>query len=185
MPSVNSSSRPKVWPSSTFTTPSLPTFSIASEMTSPISRSRAEIVATRAMSSLPEISFDCDFRFSTTCSTAVSMPRLSAIGFAPAATFFRPSPTLARADDLREHVRLAQDQHFVGSELDLGPAVLREDDLVALGDVHRDVLARLFLPRAGADGEDTAPLRLLLGRVRKDNAADRGLLLLEDLDDQA
>src|ERR687893_547111 len=60
MPSVNSSSRPKVWPSSTFTTPSLPTLSIASAMTSPISRSRDEMEATRAMSSLPEISFDCD-----------------------------------------------------------------------------------------------------------------------------
>src|SRR6059036_101121 len=97
MPSVNSSSRPKVWPSSTFTTPSLPTFSIASEITSPISRSRAEIVATRAMSSLPEISLDCDFRFSTTASTACSMPRLIAIGFAPAATFLRPSRTIAWA----------------------------------------------------------------------------------------
>src|SRR5919106_4390807 len=40
MPSVNSRSRPNVWPSSTFTTPSLPTFSIASAMTSPISRLR-------------------------------------------------------------------------------------------------------------------------------------------------
>src|SRR5207253_2232273 len=45
MPSVNSSSRPNVWPSSTFTTPSLPTFSIASERTSPISRSRDELCA--------------------------------------------------------------------------------------------------------------------------------------------
>src|SRR5450432_2785430 len=59
MPSVNSSSSPSVWPSSTFTTPSLPTFSIASAMTSPISRSRDEMVATRAMSSLPETSVDC------------------------------------------------------------------------------------------------------------------------------
>ena len=50
---------PKVWPSSTFTTPSLPTFSIASEMTSPMARSREEIAATRAMSSLPETSLDC------------------------------------------------------------------------------------------------------------------------------
>jgi hypothetical protein len=75
----------------------LPTLSIASEITSPISRSRAEMVATRAMSSLPEISFDCDLRFSTTLSTACSMPRLSAIGFAPAATFFRPSRTIACA----------------------------------------------------------------------------------------
>src|SRR6266705_1259332 len=60
MPSVNSSSRPKVWPSSTFTTPSLPTFSIASERTSPISLERDETVATRAMSCLPEISVACD-----------------------------------------------------------------------------------------------------------------------------
>ena len=49
------------------------------------------------MSSLPEISVDCDFRFSTTASTACSMPRLSAIGFAPAETFFRPSRTIAWA----------------------------------------------------------------------------------------
>ena len=49
------------------------------------------------MSSLPEISFDCVFRFSTTASTPCSMPRLSAIGFAPAATFFRPSRTIACA----------------------------------------------------------------------------------------
>src|SRR6188472_3085237 len=97
MPSVNSSSSPKVWPSSTLTTPSLPTFSIASAITSPISRSRDEMLATRAMSSLPEISFDCDFRSSTTASTAVSMPRLRPIGFAPAATFFRPSRTIACA----------------------------------------------------------------------------------------
>src|SRR5213076_2904606 len=39
MPSVNSSSMPKVWPSSTLTTPSLPTFSIASAITLPISSS--------------------------------------------------------------------------------------------------------------------------------------------------
>ena len=97
MPSVNSSSSPKVWPSSTFTTPSLPTLSIESAITSPISRSRAEIVATRAMSSLPEISFDWLLRSSTTWSTAPSMPRLRPIGFAPAATFFRPSRTIAWA----------------------------------------------------------------------------------------
>src|SRR6059036_1822812 len=97
MPSVNSSSRPNVCPSSTFTTPSLPTFSIAFAITSPISRSRADIVATRAMSSLPDTSFDWVLRFSTTESTACSIPRLSAIGFAPAATFLRPSRTIACA----------------------------------------------------------------------------------------
>src|SRR5436190_16607758 len=296
MPSVNSSSRPKVWPSSTFTTPSLPTFSIASAMLSPISRSRDEMLATRAMSSLPEISFDCDFKFSTTDSTAFSMPRLIAIGFAPAATFFRPSRTMAwartvavvvpspatsfvevatsrtscapwfsktsstsisraivtpslvmvgapnflssttyrpvwprvtltssarmftprsserrasslncsslsaiqlpplllrsgargltRADDLGEHVGLAQDQNVVGAELDLGAAVLRKDDLVALGDVHRDQLAAV-VAAAGSDREDLAALRLLLRGVGQDDPARRRLLLLEDLDDEA
>ena len=88
---------PKVWPSSTFTTPSLPTFSMASAMTSPISSSPAEIVATRAIWSLPETSLDCEAMLSTTWSTAFSMPRLSANGFAPAATFFRPWRTIAWA----------------------------------------------------------------------------------------
>src|SRR5918996_2989176 len=272
MPSVNSSSRPNVWPSSTFTTPSLPTFSIASAITSPISRSREEMVATRAMSSLPEISVDCALRFSTTASTDVSMPRLSAIGFAPAATFLSPSRTIACAstvavvvpspatslvdvatsrtscapwfsktsstsisraivtpsfvivgapnflssttyrpfgpsvtltasaswftprsrarrasslkssslcaigsrslldsravaDDLGQDVRLAQDQVLVGADLDLGAAVLGEDDLVTLLQVHLDELA-VLVARTGAHGEDTAALRLLLGRVR-------------------
>src|SRR5919201_325535 len=300
MPSVNSSSRPNFCPSSTFRTPSLPTFSIASAMTSPISRSRAEMVATRAMSSLPEISFDCDFRSSTTPSTAASMPRFRPIGLAPAATFFRPSRTMAwartvavvvpspatsfvavatsrtscapwfsktsstsisraivtpslvmvgapnflsrttyrpfgpsvtltasarmltprsserrasslnfnslcaiqlppvcsrrlssgagrltRADDLRKHIGLAQDQNLVArAEPDFGATVLRKDDLVPLRDVHRNKLAAV-VAAAGADGEDLAPLRLLLRRVWQDDPARRRLLLLEDLDDQA
>jgi len=49
------------------------------------------------MSSLPLTSLDWPLRSSTTESTAVSMPRFSAIGFAPAATFFRPSRTTAWA----------------------------------------------------------------------------------------
>ena len=64
------------------------------------------------------------------------------------------------------------------------PPYLREDDLVALVDVHLDVLA-VLVARARADGEDAAALRLLLRGVRQDDAADRRLLLLEDLDDQA
>src|SRR5919109_3760632 len=91
---------------------------------------------------------------------------------------------LAVADHLREHVRLAQDQTFVGPELDRGPAVLAEDDLVAFLEIHLDVLP-VLVPRAGTHGEDTAALRLLLRRVGQHNAADRRLLLLEDLDDQA
>src|SRR5919198_5474189 len=91
---------------------------------------------------------------------------------------------LAVTDDLREHIRLAQDQNFVGPELDLGPAVLAEDDLVAFLEIHLDVLP-VLVPSAGADGEDLAALRLLLRRVWQHDAADRGLLVLEDLHDQA
>src|SRR5919204_503982 len=43
---------------------------------------------------------------------------------------------LAVTDDLREHVRLSENQHFVGPELDLGPAVLAEDDLVAFLEIR-------------------------------------------------
>ena len=56
MPSVNSSSVPKVLLSSTVTTPSLPTLSIALAMTSPIDASAAEMVATEAMSVLSSTS---------------------------------------------------------------------------------------------------------------------------------
>src|SRR5579885_661121 len=263
MPSVNSSSRPNVWPSSTFTTPSLPTFSIASAITSPM---------------------------------AFSIPRLSAIGFAPAETFFRPSRTiawartvavvvpspatsfvavatsrtscapwfsktsstsisraivtpsfvivgapnflsrttyrpfgprvtltasarmstprwserrasslnlsslcamdllslplglragqLAVADDLREHVALAQDQVVGALDLDLGAAVLGEDDDVALLDLHRDDLPGLAAPLAGPRGDDVAALRPLERRVGEDDAGGGRLLLLDRLDDQ-
>ena len=51
MPSANSTSMPKVFDSSTVTTPSLPTLSMASAMISPISASlSAEMVATWAIS---------------------------------------------------------------------------------------------------------------------------------------
>src|SRR5438477_9181283 len=91
---------------------------------------------------------------------------------------------LAVANDLGEHVRLTQDQNFVGPELDLGPAVLAEDDLVAFLEIHLDVLP-VLVASAGANGEDLAALRLLLRRVGQHDAAYRGLLLIEDLDDQA
>src|SRR5438093_383105 len=88
-----------------------------------------------------------------------------------------------RADDLGEHVRLTQDQNIVGTELDLGPAVLREDDLVALGGVHLDVLP-VLVARTRSDGQHKAALRCLLRRVRQNNPAHRQLLLIENLDDQ-
>src|SRR6266511_17780 len=91
---------------------------------------------------------------------------------------------LAVAHDLGEHVRFTQDQNFVGAELDLGPAVLAEDDLVAFLEIHLDVLP-VLVPSTGTYCEDTAALRLLLRRVGQHDAADRCLFLIEDLDDQA
>src|SRR5438309_3274614 len=91
---------------------------------------------------------------------------------------------LAIAGDLGEYVRLAQDQVVVAADLDLGPAVLGEDDLVALRQVHRDELS-VVVPGTRADGEDAAALRLLLRGIRKHDAAHRRLFLFEDLDDEA
>src|SRR5438445_5569171 len=90
----------------------------------------------------------------------------------------------AVADDLRQDVRLAENQNLVGPELDLGAAVLAEDDLVALFEVERDVLP-VVVTGARANSEDAAALRLLLRGVRQDDPADRRLLFIEDFDDQA
>ncbi len=78
-------------------TPSLPTFSKASAMVSPMVRSAADREATWAISSLPSMSRACFPMCSTAAATAFSMPRFRAIGLAPAATFFMPSRTMARA----------------------------------------------------------------------------------------
>src|SRR6266536_1538153 len=97
MPSVNSSSIPKVCDSSTVMTPSLPTLSIASAMVLPISASCAEMAATEAISSLVSRSRAWSRMHSATASTARSMPRLSPSGLAPAATLRSPSCTSACA----------------------------------------------------------------------------------------
>ena len=84
--------------SSTVITPSLPTFSIASAIRLPISSSLfAEIAPTCAISFLPLVGVEIAFSSSTTLITALSMPRLIAIGFAPAVTFFSPSRKIAWA----------------------------------------------------------------------------------------
>src|SRR6478736_2054025 len=67
--------------------------------------------------------------------------------------------------------------------LGLGAAVLRKDHLVALRDIKGNELA--VLVSAGADLEHVAALRLLLCRIRQDDAADRRLFLVEDLNDDA
>src|SRR4051812_3624477 len=97
MPSTNSSSMPNVFDSSTWTTPSLPTLSSASAICSPIEASPAEMAATCAISPLPSTSRAWFLICSTVTPTALSMPRLRSIGFAPAATFFMPRLTIARA----------------------------------------------------------------------------------------
>ncbi len=90
MPSTNSSSMPKVFDSSTVTTPSLPTLSSASASTSPTVSSAAEMEATFAISSRVSTSLAWFLMCSTAAATAFSMPRFSAIGFAPAATLRIP-----------------------------------------------------------------------------------------------
>jgi hypothetical protein len=90
MPSVSSSSVPKVFDSSTVTTPSLPTLSMASAIRAPMVSSPAEMDAVAAISSLVSISFAPATSASMTAVVAFSIPRLRLIGSAPAATFRRP-----------------------------------------------------------------------------------------------
>src|SRR5690242_1761282 len=82
-----------------------------------------------------------------------------------------------------EHVTGGQDQVLHAVDLDLGPAVLRVDDLVADLDVDRDALA--VLEPAGADGDDLALLRALLRGVGDDEPGGRHLLFLAGLDHDA
>ena len=100
MPSFHSTSVVSVRPSSTVTTPSLPTLVMASAIFSPISRSLlAAIEATCAISSRfeAEILIESFSSCSTMRWTASSMPRLIPSGEAPAATFLRPSSKIASA----------------------------------------------------------------------------------------
>src|SRR5471032_1503108 len=85
-------------PSSTVMTPSLPTFSIASAMRSPIDESElAEIEPTWAISLVVVHGRAMMAICSTVAATALSMPRFRSIGFMPAATNFMPSRTMACA----------------------------------------------------------------------------------------
>src|SRR5947208_10996402 len=98
MPSTTSSVVSRPFASSTVMTPSLPTFSIASAIMSPIVRSPlAETVPTCAISSRPLVSLDTFLSASMTTGTALSMPRLRLIGSWPAATSLAPSVKIARA----------------------------------------------------------------------------------------
>ena len=95
MPSTTSSSVSSDFASSTVITPSLPTFSIAWAMKSPMSRSPlAEIVPTWAISCEVLTFFERFWMSPTTAATAMSTPRLRSIGFIPAATALEPSRTI-------------------------------------------------------------------------------------------
>src|SRR5262249_1437723 len=76
------------------------------------------------------------------------------------------------------------DQELVVVDLELGPGVLRVQDLLTDGNVDRLALA-FAVERAGADGQDLALLGLLLGGVREHDARLRHLLTRGGLDDDA
>ena len=91
MPSTISSEVSIDFASSTVMTPSLPTFSIASAMRPPMVWSPfAEIVPTCAII-FPLTGLASFSSCAVTAATARSMPRFSAIGLAPAVTFWLPS----------------------------------------------------------------------------------------------
>src|SRR4030095_4480032 len=98
MPSTTSSWVSRPLASSTVMTPSLPTFSMASAIISPMVWSPlADTVPTWAISSLPLVDLDCFLSSSTTVVTDLSMPRLRFIGSCPAATILAPSVKMDRA----------------------------------------------------------------------------------------
>ena len=98
MPSTTSSVVSRPLASSTVITPSLPTFSIASAMMSPMVESLlAEMVPTWAISRRSLVGLDRFFSSPVTASTARSMPRFSDIGSWPAATILMPSVKIDRA----------------------------------------------------------------------------------------
>src|SRR6478609_6768188 len=84
-----------------------------------------------------------------------------------------------------QHVACGQDQVLLAVVLDLGAAVLAVDNDVALGHVQRNPLLTVLIPAAGANCDDGAFLRLLLGGVGNDQTGcGRGLGLVglyEDL----
>ena len=83
-----------------------------------------------------------------------------------------------------EDVAGGQEQVLLAVVLDLGAAVLAEDDDVALGDIERDAVA-VVVDATGAGRDDLALLRLLLGSVGDDQARGGGGLGLEGLDEDA
>jgi len=84
--------------------------------------------------------------------------------------------------DLGEDVAGVEQQVLVAVVLDLGAAVLREDDDIAYGDIHGDALA-VIIGTAWAGCDDLAFLRLFLGGVWDDQARSSRLLGLQWLNE--
>mmetsp|Transcript_10800 Transcript_10800/g.40036 ORF Transcript_10800/g.40036 Transcript_10800/m.40036 type:complete len:313 (+) Transcript_10800:808-1746(+) len=98
MPSSTSTTVSKPLPFSMESTPSAPTFSIASAIISPISSLfPAEIEATALISTLPLIGFASSSSFSVQNARVLVMPLLMEMGFAPAVTDCRPRRIISRA----------------------------------------------------------------------------------------
>src|SRR5690606_7867700 len=122
-------------------------------------------------------------RVTLTASASVSTPR-----WMPSRASWSNAMSLAiRCDyprllfDDREQVTSGQEKVLFAVVLQLGAAVLGEDDGVALLDVDSDALA-LLVGAARAHSDDGGLLRLLLGGVRDDQAGSGGGLGLDDLD---
>jgi hypothetical protein len=98
MPSTTSSSSARALPSSTRTTPSLPTRPTASATRCPRAASPlADRVATRAMASAVSQGRARAATASSATAAAWSMPRLRSMAFMHTATLLRPSRRMARA----------------------------------------------------------------------------------------
>src|ERR1035437_4945761 len=97
MPSTISSSVAMPCESSTVITPSWPTLSMASAMSSPMTSSTEDMAATLATSSWPLTGVDRRLTSATTAATAVSIPLLSSMGSAPAVRLRNPSWIIACA----------------------------------------------------------------------------------------
>src|SRR6266851_669494 len=91
---------------------------------------------------------------------------------------------LGRLGQHRQDFVLAEDQNILTIDLDFGPGVLSEEDLVAHLDVQGDLGAVLQDP-AVAHRQDLALLGLLLGGVGNDDPSLGRLLLLDAANDQA
>ena len=95
----------------------------------------------------------------------------------------RPSSSSGLLDHAHD-VGLLHDQEILAIDAHLGAGPLAEQHAVAGLHVERNELAAL-VAGAGADGDDLALLRLLLGGVRDDDAALGLLFRFDAADDDA